>query len=191
MKIKHIKSIPLMKDKDNFLYKAKYLLKRASFVTNGKLLMMIHKRQMQFFDLATGIRLSKAPLQDDLIAQQDGIVTYDVFNHRLWYLNRKDKELYSFICPNFKRVVKEESEFQIQYLKRRINAIRKKTLPETKSVKEKQMDNVLTALGIQSIKSVTKNDQSDPFDEATINENKFLIMSLLGESSSNLERERP
>ncbi len=191
MKIKHIKSIPLMKDKENFLYKAKYLLKRASFVTNGKLLMMIHKRQMQFFDLATGIRLSKAPLQDDLIAQQDGIVTYDVFNHRLWYLNRKDKELYSFICPNFKRVVKEESEFQIQYLKRRINAIRKKTLPETKSVKEKQMDNVLTALGIQSIKSVTKNDQSDPFDEATINENKFLIMSLLGESSSNLERERP
>jgi hypothetical protein len=68
MKIKHIKSIPLMKDKENFLYKAKYLLKRASFVTNGKLLMMIHKRQMQFFDLATGIRLSKAPLQDDLIA---------------------------------------------------------------------------------------------------------------------------
>jgi hypothetical protein len=66
---------------------------------------------MQFFDLASGIRLSKAPLQDELSTQQDGIVTYDIFNHRLWYLNRKDKELYSFICPNFKRVVKEESEF--------------------------------------------------------------------------------
>jgi hypothetical protein len=100
-----------MKDKDNSLFKAKYLLKRASFVTNGKLMLMIYKRSMQFFDLASGIRLSKAPLQDDLTAQQDGIVTYDVFNHRLWYLSRKDKEMYSFICPNFKRVVKEESEF--------------------------------------------------------------------------------
>lgn len=68
MKIKNIRQIPLMKDKDNFLYKAKYLLKRSSFVTNGKLLMMIHKRQMHFFDLATGIRLSKSPLMDDLTA---------------------------------------------------------------------------------------------------------------------------
>jgi hypothetical protein len=76
------------------------------------------------------------------------VITYDIQNHRLWYLNRKDKELYSFICPNFKRVVKEESEFQLQFLKRRIAAIRKKTLSETKTVKEKQMDNVLTALGI-------------------------------------------
>jgi hypothetical protein len=111
LKIKHIRSVPLMKDKDNALYKAKYLLKRASFITNGKLMLIIHKRSMQFFDLASGIRLSKAPLQDDLTPQQDGIVTYDVFNHRLWYLSRKDKEMYSFICPNFKRVVKEESEF--------------------------------------------------------------------------------
>lgn len=39
------------------------------------------------------------------------MATYDIANHRLWYLNRKDKELYSFISPNFKRVVKEESEF--------------------------------------------------------------------------------
>ncbi len=53
------------------------------------------------------------------------------------------------------------------------------------------MDNVLTALGIQSIKSVTKNGNNDPFDEASINENKFLIMSLLGDSANNLERERP
>jgi hypothetical protein len=73
-------------------------------------------------------------------------------------LNRKDKELYSFISPNFKRVVKEESEFQLQFLKRRIASTRKSTLSETKTVKEKQMDNVLTALGIQSIKSVTKED---------------------------------
>lgn len=53
------------------------------------------------------------------------------------------------------------------------------------------MDNVLTALGIQSIKSVTKEEGAQPFKEATINENKFLIMSLLSESSNNLERERP
>jgi hypothetical protein len=72
---------------------------------------MVYKRNMHFFDLATGIRLSKSPLEDDLTPEQDGIVTYDVYNHRLWYLNRKDKELYSFICPNFKRVVKVESEF--------------------------------------------------------------------------------
>ena len=65
-KVKMIRSVPLMKDKDNALYKAKYLLKRASFVTNGKILLMIHKRQMFFFDLATGIRLSKTPLMDDL-----------------------------------------------------------------------------------------------------------------------------
>ena len=53
------------------------------------------------------------------------------------------------------------------------------------------MDNVLTALGIQPIKPLTREDANQPFDEATINENKFLIMSLLGESSNNLERERP
>lgn len=76
-------------------------------MTNGKLLMMVYKRNMSFFDLATGIRLAKAPLVDDLKSEQDGLITYDIFNHRLWYLNRKDKELYSFICPNFKRVVKE------------------------------------------------------------------------------------
>lgn len=137
-----------MKDKDNCLIKARYLLKRASFVTNGKLMLMVHKRQMHFFDLATGIRLNKNPLLDDLKAEQEGVITYDIYNHRLWYLNRKDKDMYSFICTNFKRVVKEESEFQLQFLKRRINAIRKNTLPETKNVKEKQMDNVLAALGI-------------------------------------------
>ena len=53
------------------------------------------------------------------------------------------------------------------------------------------MDNVLTALGIQPIKTVIKEGASQPFDEATINENKFLIMSLLADSSNNLERERP
>jgi hypothetical protein len=126
-----------MKDKDNAFIKARYLLKRASFVTNQKLMLMVHKRHMHFFDLATGVRLHKTPLKDDLKPEQDGVVTYDIQNHRLWYLNRKDKELYSFICPNFKRVVKEESEFQIQFLKRRIAAIRKKTLSETKTVKEK------------------------------------------------------
>ena len=103
--------MPLLKDKDNKLVKPKFILKRASFVTNGKLILMIYKRSMHFFDLATGIRLAKCPLEDDLTSEQDGVVTYDVFNHRLWYLNRKDKELYSFICPNFKRVVKVESEF--------------------------------------------------------------------------------
>lgn len=180
-----------MKDKDNALVKPRYLLKKASFVTNGKLMLMVYKRKMHFFDMATGIRLSKSPLNDELEATQDGVVTYDVGAHRLWYLNRKDKELYSFICPNFKRFVKEESEFQLQYLKRRITAIRKKTLPETKTVKEKQMDNVLAALGIQSIKSVTKEGANEAFDSATTNENKFLIMSLLGDSSTNLERERP
>jgi hypothetical protein len=55
-----------MKDKDNFFLKPKLLLKRASFVTNGKLMLMIYKRQMNFFDLATGIRLSKAALIDEL-----------------------------------------------------------------------------------------------------------------------------
>lgn len=100
-----------MKDKDNPMVKSKYILKRASFVTNGKLLIMTHKRRLHFFDLATGIRLSKNPFDDLLTQDQDGVITYDVFNHRLWYLNRKDKELYSFITPNFKRVVKEESEF--------------------------------------------------------------------------------
>lgn len=38
------KQIPLMKDKDNAIVKPKYILKRASFVTNGKLMLMIHKR---------------------------------------------------------------------------------------------------------------------------------------------------
>lgn len=72
---------------------------------------MVYKRNLHFFDLATGLRLSKSPIIDDYTSEQDGVVTYDVFNHRLWYLNIKDKELYSFISPNFKRVVKEESEF--------------------------------------------------------------------------------
>ena len=53
------------------------------------------------------------------------------------------------------------------------------------------MDNVLTALGIQPIKTVTKDEAHEPFDEASINENKFLIMSLLGDSANSLERERP
>ena len=53
------------------------------------------------------------------------------------------------------------------------------------------MDHVLFALGIQPIKSVVKDDGQKPFDTATIDENKFLIMSLLEESSNNLERERP
>ena len=119
------------------------------------------------------------------------MITYDVGSHRLWYLNRKDKELHSFISANFKRVVREESEFQTQFLKRRIAAIKKGTLPDTKTVKQKQMDNVLTALGIQGIKTVTKEDGNQPIDVATTNENKFLIMSILGESSNSLERERP
>jgi hypothetical protein len=106
-----VKEIPLMKDPENPVYKPKIILKRASFVTNGKILIMIHKRKMNFFDLATGVRLAKAPLKDDLKPEQEGLVTYDIYNHRLWYLNRKDKELYSFINPNFKRVVKEESDF--------------------------------------------------------------------------------
>ncbi len=48
--------------------KPKYILKRASFVTNGKIMLMIHKRLMHFFDLATGIRLAKAPLNDELVS---------------------------------------------------------------------------------------------------------------------------
>ena len=123
-KAKFIKSIPLMKDKDNFMIKPKIILKRASFATNGKLMLMIYKRNMHFFDLSTGIRLAKAKLQDDLKAEHDGLVTYDVLNHRLWYLNRKSKDLYSFICPNFKRVVKAENEFQLNFLKKRVQAIR-------------------------------------------------------------------
>jgi hypothetical protein len=110
-KAKLVKQIPLMKDKDNAMVKPKYILKRASFVTNGKLMIMIHKRQMHFFDLATGIRLSKTPIFDGWEDSHDGVVTYDIGSHRLWYLNRKDKELYSFISTNFKRVVREESEF--------------------------------------------------------------------------------
>ena len=191
LRLRLVRQVPLLKDKDNALVKPKYVLKRASFVTNGKLMLMVHKRQMHFFDLASGIRLSKAPLSDDLENTQDGVVTYDIGNHRLWYLNRRDKELYSFISPNFKRVVKEESEFQLQFLKRRIAAIRKKALPETKSVKEKQMDSVLTALGIQGIRSVHREEGVQPFEQASVDENKFLIMSLLGDSANSLERERP
>lgn len=65
MKLKFVNQIPLMKDKDNAIVKPKYVLKRASFATNGKLMLMIHKRQVHFFDLATGLRLSKAPLTGD------------------------------------------------------------------------------------------------------------------------------
>lgn len=53
------------------------------------------------------------------------------------------------------------------------------------------MDKVLAALGIQPIKSVLKEDCEKPFDVASIDENKFLVMSLLADSSANLERERP
>ena len=49
--------MPLLKDKDNAIVKPKYILKKASFVTNGKIMLMIHKRKMHFFDLGTGIRL--------------------------------------------------------------------------------------------------------------------------------------
>jgi hypothetical protein len=62
LKLKLHREIPIMKDKDNPLIKAKFILNRASFVTNGKLMLMIHKRIMHFFDLATGIRLAKAHL---------------------------------------------------------------------------------------------------------------------------------
>jgi hypothetical protein len=55
-----------MKDKDNSFIKPKLILKRASFVTNGKIMLMIYKRIIHFFDLSTGIRLQKAPLNDDL-----------------------------------------------------------------------------------------------------------------------------
>ena len=58
-------------------------------------------------------------------------------------------------------------------------------------MKERQMDNVLAALGIQPIKSAIKEDGPKPIDTANIDENKFLITSLLAESSNNLERERP
>ena len=70
-KLKIIKQIPLLKDKENALIKPKYILKRASFVTNGKIMLMISKRKRDqrnqrsndhFFDLATGIRLHKTPL---------------------------------------------------------------------------------------------------------------------------------
>ena len=53
------------------------------------------------------------------------------------------------------------------------------------------MDNVLAALGIQPIKSVIKENAQMPIDLATIDENKFLILSLLADSSNTLERERP
>lgn len=76
-------------------------------------------------------------------------------------------------------------------MKRRIAAIRNKNLPPTKTVKEKQMDNVLAALGIQPIKSVIKEGASKLFEDSSIDENKFLIMSLLADSSNSLERERP
>ena len=80
-----------MKDKDNPYIKPKLILKRGSFVTNGKIMLLIHKRMMHFFDLSTGIRLHKAKLRDGYKATQDGLVTYDVYNHRLWYINRLDK----------------------------------------------------------------------------------------------------
>jgi len=179
-----------MKDKDNALVKQRIILKRASFATNGKLLLMIYKRRMNFFDLTTGIRLGKAPLADSLTMDNDGVVTYDLLNHRLWYLDRKQKDLYSFITPNFKRIVKEETEFKVHYLKRRVEAIRNKNIPATKSVKERQLDSVLTALGIQPIKSVIQ-EGAQAIDEATLDENKFLIMSLLADQANHLERERP
>lgn len=53
------------------------------------------------------------------------------------------------------------------------------------------MDNVLTALGIQGIKPITKLGGASALDVADVDENKFLIMSLLGDSSGSLERERP
>lgn len=53
------------------------------------------------------------------------------------------------------------------------------------------MDNVLAALGIQPIKSITKEESQQPFETPSTDENKFLIMSLLAESANNLERERP
>ena len=56
-KMNYLKSIPVMKDKDNAYIKPKMILKRASFVTNGKIMMIIYKRHMNFFDLSTGIRL--------------------------------------------------------------------------------------------------------------------------------------
>jgi hypothetical protein len=40
--------------------------------------MMVHKRHMHFFDIASGVRLHKTPLKDDLKAEQDGVVTYDI-----------------------------------------------------------------------------------------------------------------
>lgn len=36
-----------------------------------------------------------------------------------------------------------------------------------------------------------KPDAEQPYDTASIDENKFLIMSLLADSSNTLERERP
>ena len=53
------------------------------------------------------------------------------------------------------------------------------------------MDNVLAALGIQPIKSVVKEGSEQPFEQASVDENKFLILSLLADSSNTLERERP
>lgn len=53
------------------------------------------------------------------------------------------------------------------------------------------MDNVLAALGIQPIKSIVKEGEARGAEMQSIDENKFLITSLLAESSNNLERERP
>ena len=78
-----------MKDKDNSLVKKRILLKRASFATNGKLMIMIYRRKMSFFDLSTGVLLAKSLLNDGLKIENDGVVTYDLYNHRLWYLDRK------------------------------------------------------------------------------------------------------
>ncbi len=95
-------------------------------MTNGKLVIMYYKRNLHFFDLSTGIRLAKEPLNDGLKKEKDGIMCYDHFNHRLWYLNRVDVELYSCIQPNFKRIVVEENEFQKNFLKKRVSDTRTK-----------------------------------------------------------------
>ena len=43
-KLKFIKEVELMKDPDNHLLKTRMLFKRASFVTNGKILLILNKR---------------------------------------------------------------------------------------------------------------------------------------------------
>ncbi len=70
-RLKLRKQIPLLKDKDNPLLKSKLLLRRASFATNGKLVLMSYRRTMHFFDIATGIRLSKSKLKEEIIINPD------------------------------------------------------------------------------------------------------------------------